>query len=335
MLWKASALATRALARLTPIADAGSGNRSGSLPPRHRRPGALDTAGLFARLVQRAVTRRFHRGGEHDPWLLGVRPHRSGLPDGEGFTAYAAPGDRYWADPFLFRHGHTTHLFFEEFQARLGRGEIAWVELADGQLPAGTLRPEIVLTCNHHLAYPHVFDYRGEVYLMPDNEGIGGVELWRSIEFPRRWQLDRVLLEGLPLADVTLHVDGDRLWLFATMPAPHARSFDELHLFRADRLEGPWHPHPLNPVVADAGSARCAGRLFRHGDDLIRPAQDNSRRYGGALTFQRVRTLTDDAYVEEPLVRIEPAWLRGLSAAHTWNSDGAFDAIDGRRPRAG
>jgi len=334
MLWKASALAARSIDRWAADSAAApppASDRSASSAGIVRRPGTLESAKLFSQLVQRAVVRRLRRSGESDPWLLGIRPHRPGAPDAQGFTAFAAPGDRYWADPFLFRRGGKTHLFFEEFQTRRGLGEIACVELPDGALPHAPLQPEIVLSCNHHLAYPLVFEHRGEIYLMPDNEGIGGVELWRSIEFPRRWTLDRVLLEGLPLADVTLHVDADRLWLFATMPAPHGRSFDELHVYWAEQIEGPWHAHPLNPVVADAASARGAGRIFRSGDQLIRPAQDNSERYGGAVAFQIIRTLTLDSYVEEPLGRLEPAWLSDLSATHTWNSDGVYDVVDGRQ----
>src|SRR5262249_41418777 len=152
-----------------PPAPGASSNRVEAGAPR-----AFETARLFGRLVQRAIGRRWHRGDEPRPWLLGIRPHRPGPPDGEGFTPYLAPRDRYWADPFLFRQNGTTHLFFEDFQPRRARGEIAWAAVgADGRLPP-TLEPEIVLSCGHHLAYPLVFEHRGSIYLMPDNEGIGG-----------------------------------------------------------------------------------------------------------------------------------------------------------------
>jgi hypothetical protein len=81
-------------------------------------------------------------------------------------------------------------------------------------------------------------------------------------------------------------------WLFAAVAVPGGSDWDELHVFFADELDGPWQPHPLNPVVADVRCARPAGRLFWDSGALIRPAQDCSVGYGRAIALQRVDVLT-------------------------------------------
>jgi hypothetical protein len=103
---------------------------------------------------------------------------------------------------------------------------------------------------------------------------------------------------------------------------------DELNLYFADSPLGPWALHPRNPVVADVRRARPAGRVLRVNGRLFRPAQDCSVRYGYAVSFQRIDVLTETAYEESGAGRLEPGWLPGNVATHTFNRDEDFEAVD-------
>ena len=98
----------------------------------------------------------------------------------------------------------------------------------------------------------------------------------------------------------------------------------------ADTLEGPWRPHPCNPVISDCRNARPAGRLFFCGDELIRPAQDCSKDYGFAITLNRIDELSEFNYAEETINRIEPFWHNGNIGSHTFNCVEGIEFIDGR-----
>ena len=104
---------------------------------------------------------------------------------------------------------------------------------------------------------------------------------------------------------------------------------DELYLFFADAPEGEWQPHPRNPVVSDVRRARPAGRVFARDGELIRPSQDCSIRYGGAVMFNRIVQLTPTDYAEVPAGRMGPGWLRGGLGTHTFNSDSEYEVVDG------
>ena len=133
-----------------------------------------------------------------------------------------------------------------------------------------------------------------------------------------------MLLEGLTAVDTTLHAEGGVLWLFANVIEGPAHP-GELCLYWSTSLEGPWHAHPANPVVSDMGTARPAGALFRCGDELIRPGQDCSRRYGEAVVLNRVDVLSTDEYRETPVGRIAPDWLPGLVGTHTYTFDSRYE----------
>src|SRR6202035_2591395 len=105
---------------------------------------------------------------------------------------------------------------------------------------------------------------------------------YRAVAFPHEWEREAVLLEDIDAADATLLLHDGRLWLFAAVAAANASSLDELHIFGAETIRGPWHPHPCNPVVSDVRCARPAGPIQCWEERLVRPGQDGSRPLGWA-----------------------------------------------------
>ena len=83
------------------------------------------------------------------------------------------------------------------------------------------------------------------------------------------------------------------------------------------------------PIVSDVARARPAGRIFRHRGHWIRPSQDCSHGYGGAVVFNRIERLTIDEYRETPIARVDPTWAARLAGTHTYNAAGSIEVIDG------
>ena len=245
----------------------------------------------------------------------------------DGFTPVPMPGDRFYADPFLVPDGDRLWLFVEDGHRATKKGVIRCIEVrADGSLGES----HVVLECRYHLSYPFVFQRDGAWFMLPETSGNRTVELWRAVEFPWHWKLERVLLSDVLAVDSTLLEHEGRLWLFAGMSDTPGAAQDELCVFHADSLDGEWRPHPRNPVVSDVRHARPAGPFFREGGRLYRPGQDCSGSYGSAFWLHRVERLDEHAYQETPVRRIETSWRRGLVATHTLHRAGGFDAIDGR-----
>ena len=233
-----------------------------------------------------------------------------------------------YADPFLFEHDGRHHLFCEEVERGARRGVISHTELrADGR-PADA--PARVLEQPYHLSYPFVFAHDGELFMIPETSAVARVELYRAVDFPYRWRREAILLDGLDAVDSTILLQEDRLWLFAGVAPENASSLDELHLFWAGSPSGPWQPHARNPVVSDVRCARPAGAIQRWGSRLVRPGQDGSRRYGGAISFREIDVLSPTEFAEHEIARLEPADV-GARACHTYAADGRFEAIDLRR----
>jgi hypothetical protein len=231
-----------------------------------------------------------------------------------------APPGRFYADPFLARTADGTFLFVEDFDLGLGRAAISVVDLATGEVRRA-------LTAEHHLSYPIVFEVDGTWYMLPEQAESGRVVLHRCEQFPDRWVTDTVLLDGVRAYDPTLFWDGDLWWLFCAMGTGSASSDDELHVWYAGTLRGPFTPHPANPVVSNVIGARPAGRIVRDNGRLLRPAQDGSGEYGRAIVVNEILALTPTDYRERPVSTLTAERL-GAAGIHTMDVAGDLAVID-------
>jgi hypothetical protein len=236
---------------------------------------------------------------------------------------------RVYADPFLFEHQGRHHLFCEEVPRGSKQGVISHTELhLDG---TSAQAPTPVLRAPYHLSYPCVFAHDGEIFMIPETSTAQRVELYRATSFPDSWVRDAILIDDILAVDTTFFEHDGRLWLFTAVAAPGASYSDELHLFWAERLRGPWRAHVRNPVVSDVRGARPAGAIQRWGSRIVRPVQDCSRRYGWAVSFREIDNLSDTAYAEHEIDRLEPSDLIDARATHTYAADTRFEAIDLRQ----
>ena len=279
------------------------------------------------RAVRNAVAARTRRS----QWILALRPltERSVPGNVDGFTPVFPPPDLSYADPFLVADGERTFLFFEQFPVDPpGKGVIA---VMDVDRNGAVSSPRTVLERDYHLSYPLVFRDGSSWWMIPETSSNNSIELYRARQFPDEWELDRVLFADISARDATLLRRDGRYWLFATVAGPAGGQHSELSLFVSDALTGPWRPHPRNPIVSDVRWARPAGAIFEHDGRLIRPAQDCSERYGGAVVFREILTLDEREYHEVAFAVQEPTWWRGLRATHTYNRAGALEVTDGER----
>jgi hypothetical protein len=291
-------------------------------------PGARGVLTMGGRVLDRAVQELPHT----DQWSIAYRfaPEEAWNGSLEGFFRLEPPKDRFWADPFPITVGGRHYIFFEELPYSTGRAHISVIEVnRDGT----TSQPVRVLERHYHLSYPFLLEEDGALYMIPETGENHTVEIYKCVDFPTRWRLERVLLRDVFCVDATLHQADGKWWMFANAAAPGGEINDELHLFSADRLMGEWKPHRRNPVKSDVRSSRPAGRLFMQGGALYRPGQICTPLYGSGITLHKVTRLTQDEYAEEEHRHIVPAGP--FLGIHTINRAGDFSVTDAfmRRPR--
>lgn len=300
-------------------------------------------AGYAAGFVARKVAAKLTRSRQK---MLGVEPRWAVAwtvqPPGHARldhafdprALYLMPddGQRYYADPFLFAHGGSAYCFVEELPDATGRGIISVTVLSpDGTAPT----PRPVLETGYHLSYPQVFARDGAIHMLPEQHQSGALVLYRCTRFPDRWEPVARLIDE-PLHDATLFERSGTLWIAATAQGPAGMrwgsSWDALSLWSSKSLLGPWKPHPGNPVLIDAATARPAGDMFEIEGELYRPTQDCASGYGSAINLARVDRLDAGGFTQAIIGRERFLTRTGLAGPHSLSRiatpAGRFEAID-------
>ena len=342
--WKAPALILKSLRQLQKGSDPSvqardSGHFQSALSviagraPSNAHPSNAQMMRFLARNAARTIYRNTRYRKQEAYWFMAYRTNRERFVSqtnefhADGFTVIPAPKGHFYADPFILERGGRNFIFFEDYPYREGKGVISVLEISE-RGPVGEARR--VLERPYHLSYPFVFEHEGDTYMIPETLDARRIELYRASHFPDRWELAAVLKENVNAVDTTLWIENGIFYFFTTIAERGTTPNDFLYLFCADSLTGKWRPHPDNPLNYDVRSSRGAGKLFKRHGKLIRPAQDCSVRYGYACQLNEVKILSPNQYLEEPILRIEPTWARGLRGTHTINSNQWVEVIDGQ-----
>jgi hypothetical protein len=295
--------------------------------------GTRATAEFALRTLPRNAVRALYRLCYFAPhWRIGWRfvGERDLLDarslEGANWKVLPDPGSHFYADPFPIVWQGRRFIFVEDLDHRIGKGVISAVEIDDNG-PRGM--PSPVLEEASHLSYPFLIEHAGSIWMIPESSARRTVDLYRAEAFPSRWTKEATLLSGIEASDATILRHGERLWMFATTRDGTGSYSDTLSLFSATDLFGPWSPHPANPVLVDARSARSAGNIVRRNERLWRPVQDCSSGYGSALGIAEITRLDESGYEQVVRTVLKPGHSWPGRRFHTLNRAGDLECIDG------
>jgi len=237
---------------------------------------------------------------------------------------------QFLADPFgLWRNG-VLHVFVETYDYRVRVGAI---ETLTFDSTFRLLNRQVVLKRPWHLSYPFVFEGEGETWMLPEAHRSNALTLYRAIDFPFGWEaagsiaLDDVAVDATPLFHEGLW------WLFFSSAARDVDKMRTLHAAWAERMAGPWHMHPQNPLRVDVSGARPGGTPVIIDGRITLPVQDCSRTYGGAirpLVIERLSTEHFEARAGDA-IKAPQRFAPFVEGLHTLSSAGPITLIDAKR----
>jgi len=291
--------------------------------------------------VQSKATTADNKQKKQDTWTVGIytgsSPFQLAPPAGvtnpvitpEDVTDIQAT---IVAHPFMVITDSLYYMYFTIKNPDIGPGHggIGLAQSTDG-LNWDYLK--IVVDADYDLAYPYVFEWEDEHYMIPEPHGVPSVPLYRATRFPDQWVYEGDLLSGEILISSSVFRHDGRWWMFAVNSGN-----ETLRLFYATRLKGKWTEHPQSPVVKkDLNTARPAGRPFIYEGELYRVGQDCAPTYGNKVHAFRITALSTTEYAEEMVqkpifARVPDSWIAQAAHhvdAHRLAEDKWIAAVDG------
>ncbi|MEZ5476112.1 MAG: hypothetical protein R3E95_01000 [Thiolinea sp.] len=293
------------------------------------------TAGLLSKACARSLlnwsTLLLHKLLFHRHWILLTCRTETPLHELnqlERAEHLVPPPGCFWADPFLLEWQGRQYVFFEEYVFARKKGHLSCMELPPSGGVGACVR---VLERPYHLSYPFLFEYAGQLYMVPESAENHTVDLYRCEHFPERWVWVKTLMSAVEAYDPTLCQHAGRWWMFVNL-RHHADSspHELLYLFSADSpLAEHWEPHPENPVNTYASQARPAGALFTQNGRLYRPSQNCAGSYGRGLNINQIMEWNRSRYREQLVRQYIPAGAASLEGLHTLSFVKGRVVVDG------
>ena len=268
-----------------------------------------------------------------DLWRCGVihKPMAEILGAGIGDAAVTwltdEPAFTFLADPFGVWHDDALHVFAEQYDYRTRHGRIERLTFDSG---FRLVDRQLALHEPWHLSYPQVFDGEDATWMLPEAYKSGTLTLYRAHGVLEDWRPEcEITLDCVPV-DATILRHQARWWLFYTAATSRAAKIGELRVAWADRLCGPWHPHPGNPVRCDPGSARPGGTPVVISNAIVLPTQDCRHTYGGAVVPLWITRLDTDTFIAQAKAALAPPQGAGADCAgmHTLSACGPVTLVD-------
>ena len=196
------------------------------------------------------------------------------------------PPHYFIADPFGYHLGDKSNLniLFELFDKRKQIGTIASACYRSGNFEA----IKEVLNSPNHLSYPYVVEADGEIYLVPEHSSARNISAFRLSNSGTAEQKITIFPHS-ELIHSTIFQWNGKYWLFEINNSKSKNT--DMYVYYADKWQGPWRAHPLNPVKTDVRSSRPGGTPFVHEGKLYRPAQIAPRITAAPLSSTRLSHL--------------------------------------------
>lgn len=163
-----------------------------------------------------------------------------------------------------------------------------------------------------HASYPQIVRDDDETYLFPEiAQGYSPTLFSLDSDFGVS---EKMRLEGLEkhrLVDATLFKHDNAWFLFGSL---RESAQDQLDLWTAPNIFGPWTLHSESPIAIDPRGSRMGGPIVVRDGSLYRFGQDCAERYGGALSIYEITELSGKRYAEKYVGKIT---IGGLCGPHT------------------
>ena len=90
----------------------------------------------------------------------------------------------------------------------------------------------IVLEEDFHLSFPFIFKENSEIYMVPESSKNCDIRLYKCLEFPYKWQLEKVLMNNVSAADTMLIKQQDTWFMLTNICSAGLGDHNsELHIY--------------------------------------------------------------------------------------------------------
>ena len=249
--------------------------------------------------------------------------------DSNNTTYYTKkPTFKYWyADPFVCNHEGKEYLFVEVMEYINGLGRIGVAPINGNEI--GEFK--IILKEPFHLSFPHIFQYKGEWYMIPETGSKRQMRLYKATAFPYEWKMDSILNENVNWVDTVFTFVNENEAVGVTYDYDEKKAKPilldmSLKTMRETKVEGSY------------SLERPGGTFYQKDGKMYRVVQNCVRVYGDFMHVFEVDEVNKTKLSEKEIYEIHPKDInfddgKKNESVHTYNKDEYYETVDYRIQR--
>jgi hypothetical protein len=238
------------------------------------------------------------------------------------------PPNHFLADPFVITKNDRTICFVEDYCYKQKRALIAAIEIIDHKTYQ-MLGP--VITEPFHMSFPYLFEYKDELYMVPETSEANAIRLYKCVDFPLKWEYQKDIMSNVKAVDSMIFEHEEKWWMLSSISTKGNEddASQLLAYYSEDPLSDDWISHEQNPLIFDSNIARNGGILDLGNILPVRGRQKQGfNAYGVALTLARITELTPSSYREEEIGQVSPNFFANIERCHHMHSNGKYTVYD-------
>lgn len=265
------------------------------------------------------ILEKMFLGGE---WSVAIK-----YKNEKSFQVKQENNKEYWlADPFIFKYESKYFLFCEAYMRKTNKGVIRVFKIKD-DLSLEDLGN--VIEQEYHMSYPHVFNTQNGIYMIPETSGNRTIELYKCIEFPLKWKLEKILVKDIYAVDSNYFSYAGKSFLVTYI---YENEKPHLEVYSVDER---WNMRLLQKKEYKENTGRGAGNFIINKDSIIRPTQNQKNKYGESIYLKKCTIDQEDVYNEKIVseICIDKICIDGKNEykrIHTYNTIDNIEVIDVR-----
>lgn len=236
------------------------------------------------------------------------------------------PKNHFLADPFVISKKDKDFCFVEDLDYQSNRGYISVYEIKDKTAH----RLGVALKEPFHLSFPFVFEFNDDLFMCPETSGKKEIRIYKCIDFPLQWKLEKIIMKGINAADSMIFEKGGLWWLLTNIdPLNIGDNTYEMSIFYATApLSDTWHAHAQNPIIVNPGNGQNGGLLYKD-RQYYRVAQcQGMNTYGESFSINKIKSIDPNVYMEEKIGDVLPIFFKNIFATHHMHSNGRITVYD-------
>lgn len=232
--------------------------------------------------------------------------------------------DRWFADPFIYKVTDNEIIVFVEECNLFGYPKGIICELVIDKKTISLKERNVLLELDTHLSYPAIIRHNGKVFVYPENGHSGKLNIYEYDETHHKL-INPICILDEAVADASIIEQGGKYVMVATK---YPDTQEKAYLYHSKSLFGPFEEISAIPFQSSRSCSRPGGNWIHINDGLFRPAQDCSKRYGGALSIMSIQK-AGDSLVERLVFQEHPQSFCYSKGVHTLNFCDGICVIDG------